>query len=605
VGLRRGRRGTAPKAASGRREPPPQLRRLAAAALDLARLIATYALAAGKELIRPPRRKPPPVLRPYIDLGAWWRKVAKFIVPVVLAFFCLAYGFYFALTAPYLIVPFAAPVALLCLLAIWALPTGAHAPTRVMEFFFAALFITLVLWPNYLALALPGLPWITAIRLTGFPMAFLLLLSLSTSEDFRGEVAKVLRVAPPLWKVIIVFGVMQFVTLVFAKNPPDSFQRVLIQQLNWTAIFVLSAYICRVPGRVERYIGMLMALAVPIAIVTAFEATQRQVLWREHVPAFLKVDDAIAGMIMKPQIRGATGIYRAKATFSTALGLAEYVALLTPFAIHFAVAKYKWTVRVFGLFMIWLIFYVVLMTDARLGVVGFLISFLLYLLLWGLQRFWRNRRDLLGAAAVYAYPAIFLAFMVAVNFINRLHNMVFGSGAQTASDQARKNQMVMGVPKILMNPIGHGAGNSGMTMGYGEGQFVTVDNYYLTLGLDYGVIGLATFLAMFMIAAGYGATYGVRAARGNDRELSLMMPLAIALSAFLVIKSVFSQQDNHPLVFMMMGMIVGLLYRATIKAREAAPADSQQPAASTRGAGTGRSIVRRTPAPARAGKPKL
>jgi hypothetical protein len=30
---------------------------------------------------------------------------------------------------------------------------------------------------------------------------------------------------------------------------------------------------------------------------------------------------------------------------------------------------------------------------------------------------------------------------------------------------------------------------------------------------------------------------------------------------FFVIKSVFSQQDNHPLVFMMLGMVVALVWR--------------------------------------------
>ena len=43
-----------------------------------------------------------------------------------LAFFCLLYGFFFALTAPYLIVPMMTPLAVLALLVIWALPSPPH-----------------------------------------------------------------------------------------------------------------------------------------------------------------------------------------------------------------------------------------------------------------------------------------------------------------------------------------------------------------------------------------------------------------------------------------------------------------------------------------------
>ena len=103
------------------------------------------------------------------------------------------------------------------LMAIWALPDRPHAPTKTMEFFFAGLMVSSIVWPNYLALALPGLPWITVIRLTAFPMAFLLLISLSTSVSFRSELRQSLRAVPGLWLAFLVFVVMQFVTIAFSR----------------------------------------------------------------------------------------------------------------------------------------------------------------------------------------------------------------------------------------------------------------------------------------------------------------------------------------------------------------------------------------------------
>lgn len=509
------------------------------------------------------RRRPrPPVLRAYTDLRTPYRRLLWFAFPLILFFVCLIYGFFFALTAPYLIVPFTTPIVALILLSIWALPDRAHAPTKSMEFFFSALIVCLILWPNYLALALPGLPWITMLRLTGFPMVFMLLISLSTSPTFRRELYETITAVPWVWPCFITFIVMQFVTLPFNNQPPAALQRALLQQVNWTSMFLIAAWVCRTPGRVTRLIALLLFMAVPIMLVSVLEARQTAVLWAGHVPSFLKVDDPVAALILSATTRSATGLYRTKATFSTPLGLAEYLALMTPFALFLAVTAKRFSLRIFGLLMLPALFYCIRLTDARLGVVGFGVSLLLYFLFWGLQRLMRDRRDLFAAAVVYAYPAFFCAAMAGVMVLRPLNRMVFGDGAQAASNEARKNQLAMGIPKIVQNPIGHGPGGSGPAMGYGEGQFVTIDNYYLSLGLDYGIVGLLAFLAIFLLGAAQGARIGIRSAAFQDKEIVYAAPLAIAISAFLVIKIVFSQQDNHPLLFMMLGMLVALVYRA-------------------------------------------
>jgi hypothetical protein len=51
-------------------------------------------------------------------------------------------------------------------------------------------------------------------------------------------------------------------------------------------------------------------------------------------------------------------------------------------------------------------------------------------------------------------------------------------------------------------------------------------------------------------------------------ELTMLLPLVVALMNFVVIKSVFSQNANHPLVFMMLGAVVALTYRAQREAQD-------------------------------------
>jgi hypothetical protein len=50
----------------------------------------------------------------------------------------------------------------------------------------------------------------------------------------------------------------------------------------------------------------------------------------------------------------------------------------------------------------------------------------------------------------------------------------------------------------------------------------------------------------------------------NDGEFQWLGPLAIALFNFIVSKSVFSSEENHPLIFVLLGIVVALAYRAQV-----------------------------------------
>lgn len=513
-------------------------------------------------------KKRPMVLRPYVDLHSRWRLAARFLVPLGVGLFCVIYGFFYAITAPYLIVPLAVPIGVLGLLAIWALPENNVVPTKAMELTFSALIIGLILWPNYLALTLPGLPWITMVRLTGFPMAFFLLMSLSVSPTFRHHIMESAGGAPLAFRIFLLFMANEFVSIPLSHGIAESVNKVILDQITWTGTLLVSLYIFRKPGRVERYLMLLLALAIPIIAFTIWESELEKVLWSGHVPSFLRVEDPSAQRALAGSVRSATGQYRAKATFSTALGLSEFISLLTPFALHWAIGRYHILLRLAALALVPTIYFIVRMTDARLGVAGYLVSLLIYLLFWSLVR-WRQRMsDLMTAAIVYAYPTVFMAAIAATMFVHKIHVIVFGGGAQAASNEARSNQFKMAMPALLKNPIGHGAGQSGDAMGYGAGDFIAIDSYYISVALDFGILGLAFYVAIFAMVIGAAVTTILRRPQFPDREIGLLIPLATCLSAFLVIRGVFQQPDIHPMIFMMVGMVFALVARA--KALEAA-----------------------------------
>lgn len=499
----------------------------------------------------------PQVLPPYARPLTWRGRLLWAAVIPTLFVLCFVYGFFFALTAPYLIVQCAIPIVLLGMLSIWALPDERVAPTRLMRFLFTGFMIALCLWPRYLAVSLPGLPWITPTRLFGIPLALCLLISLSISGRFRRQLVAVLGATPIVWKALAVFTAMQFLTLPLSKSPASTLNRAIMQQVDWTTIFIFSVYMFSRPGRISRYIALLASMVVPIFIVAQLEYNQQHLLWMEYVPSFLAIED----IDLSPVFRLGTGEYRAKGVFGTALGLAQFMSIFTPFCIHYLHTSKRIHVKIISACLISMMYLGIEYSGSRLGLVGMLWSVLLYVFMHVFIRWKTFRHDLLAPALFYSYPAFFIVVMTASFTINSVHDSIWGGGAQAGSNQARINQIGMALPSIAKNPIGYGAGGSGDAMGYAAGRFVTIDNYLITVALEYGVIGLGAYLCAFIAATSYCFRAAVRHQWSKEPEAFYLIPLGVAISAFLVIKLVFSQNDNDPLLYALTGMAVALVAR--------------------------------------------
>ena len=139
--------------------------------------------------------------------------------------------------------------------------------------------------------------------------------------------------------------------------------------------------------------------------------------------------------------------------------------------------------------------------------------------------------------------------------------MVLGGGSTVGSTAARQTQLGMAMEKLLTHPWGFGSGQAGRAMGYAKGDFITVDNYFISVVLEYGILGALFWYGMFVIAIIVAVRYCISAEFGRRPEAQLLAPLAVSLSAFLIIKWVHGQSDNHSVYFMMLGMISALVYR--------------------------------------------
>ncbi|HEY9236149.1 MAG TPA: O-antigen ligase family protein [Phenylobacterium sp.] len=505
----------------------------------------------------------PIVLNPYTNpRSPFWRPHLRWVLVPAFILFCFLYGFLHALTAPYMLVPMAFPVVALAIIAIWALPDSRHAPTAAVEVLFFTFFIGLIMWPNYLAFSPPGLPWITMIRLVGFPTVLLLLVSVSVSGQVRHEIRSAITAVRPATVFLIIFATVQFLTIPLSGHLQDTANKVVLAQVSWTAMFFTGCYVFLKPGRPERWAALLWVMAILIGLVGLMEGQQGQVLWVGHIPNFLAIEDEAVLRILGGQQRAAIGVHRVQATFSTSLGLAEFLALCVPFIIHFAFGPYRLEIRVASALSVPFLLYTVWLTDSRLGMVGFLLGSLTYMLFWSALRWRRSKGSIFGPAITLSYPVIFTVAVAATFFVGRIRNEVWGTGANRASNQGRISQYQDAIPLILKHPLGHGMGQGAEALGHRNPVgILTIDTYYMTIGLDYGIMGMVAFYGMLIATIYYTGKYAI-SILPKSNDVALLMPLSVALVNFLVIKSVFSQQDNHPIIFMMIGMAAALVYRA-------------------------------------------
>lgn len=504
------------------------------------------------------------IVPPYRRAGSKPRRVL-----LLLSLAGLVLGYHFALLAPHAVVPLLVPVAVLAGLVIWALPNMRSAPEKPLSSLLLAFLVALPLWPNYLAIALPGLPWITVLRIISGPMILLLLICLSVSPVFRQRMAESAAAIAPVPKLLMVLVLLQTASLAPAiltgGGVGESIEALVLAQMNWTAIFFLSAYISLRPGWPLHVVYALIAVAALLCLVGIQEARLGAVPWAGHIPAFLKIEDPLVQRVLGGSARAATGIHRVQATYTTSLGFAEFLALVTPFILHIAVRGKRFWARLAAIAFLPLLFWVIMLTDSRLGVVGYLLSCLFSLFIHGMLKWRSDKRSLIGPAIVLSYPALFAGFLISTFFVPRLSRMVWGGGAASYSTQARIDQWDRGLDLLAANPLGYGIGRGGITLGYvnqaGQG---TIDSYFLLILLEYGVIGFALFFGLFALAVWKGAKAIFDYRPGGEE--SLLVPLTIILANWIVIKSIFAQPDNNPIIFAILGMMSALIWRAGLNA---------------------------------------
>jgi hypothetical protein len=491
-----------------------------------------------------------------VDSGRWQRTF-NILSRILLA---AGYGVLVVILPPTMLYLLALPIIAMLLITLWMLPDRATFPLGAIETVFPIYIVLNNFWPIYIAISLPGLPWLTPTRIVLFVQTFLLVLSFSTSRELRQHIGNVVKGSSWFWISFLVWEAMQLITLPLAENVGYCLKIFTDNQLSMAGVLFISCVLFTKRGWANWVANAVIVMAIIISLDGFVELHLGYPPWAYHIPSFMRVDEGIMNTVLGSQSRTADGLYRVHGPFTLSLVFAEFLALCTPFIVHAIVTKRGVIQRALLFLALVLVIAAIVVSQSRLGLVGVMIAFMLYPLIWA-YRIWRSGRGgMLGPALLFAAPAAVMLMLAVVLSSHTMTTRVFGGGAQAASDESRREQLQMAWPKVLHNPIGYGLNSSGGVLGFtNPAGYVTIDNGWISMLLDLGVPGAIAFLSLLLATIRQGVLVYLRT---NESELSLAGPATIAVVIFVVIRWVLSQDNNFPFEFMLIAMILGLRARS-------------------------------------------
>ena len=470
-------------------------------------------------------------------------------------------------------------VAIVGLVLLWVMPDFPIAPLKKTQAFFVVMLVVLLVVPNYYAIDVQSLPWISARRLVMFALIALFGVSLSMSSEIRGDIAGAIRTNRLLSMGLIGFFIMIVLSFFTSIGPAGSMSQFTDAVLTWLVPWLVTLYVVRSDEDVRKAVRIIAICAAFVCVVAIFDRILKQHLAVQFLPRPILerlMADNLSVQLMVNSNPYRDGVYRALSVFGTPLSLGEFAAIVAPFGLFYAIYSRTFFKRLLGVGLIVLCLGAIIAAYARGGNMAIAASSGSFAALW----YFRSRRfdrHSIGAAIVAVMAVIFFTVATAaVTFWPRAHNWALGGGEAASSTDARRMQWELSKRHIVSNPItGHGYAQGGAIIDNGslEGGF-TIDSYVLSLLVETGIPSLIFFMLMLFSGIAYSAK---RFLTDPSEAGALNGALACGLIAFTVNRLVLSERENHTLVCLILGLVMVSheLYLRGITARPPSAADDR------------------------------
>jgi hypothetical protein len=405
----------------------------------------------------------------------------------------------------------------------------------------------LYLWPRYffVGVAGRGVSGYTAITMLLLAGSFAALaLSPPLRIAYRGAATR-------SWVVLAMFALL-WVWRIAADSmgltPIDSYRNTGLDFL-YLGSWLIIASILFLDRRLQSTLPYLIAISGIIATLFGLLefATGRPVSDLLGFYDFAVGDQYMLSNLDAAQMRGQA--MRVKSLYAHPIVYGQFVASMLPIALHFILQRTGWQ-RILGAALSACVALSLYICNARSPLFVAVAGGAIYLATFYVD----IRRGSRLFVAAWLGIALLIVAPMATGY---LYSIASGRTSEEAmSTTARRTQKEKGHDALVARPLnGFGDGSSLAIAGLkGRNNVMTVDDYYLTVSVDDGYVGLALFIALLACISLKGVLLTVRERGSEDRSLNgAYTAAAIALAVGLNILSIY---DGLSIIYLFAGALI-------------------------------------------------
>lgn len=415
----------------------------------------------------------------------------------------------------------------------------------VLRWILLVLIFTIFLWPGYGELKVGGLPNLAPPRLIKMMLFGLMIYQFLFSKFEFNRIGKCISQYWILFSLLALYHF--FRVLSFGLDPyPIIYIYGYIKEEIFTNIVLMLSVICIVRDNedIKSIVKALVLASIFVAIITTVEFIVKVNLLKSIV-SYANTTTALAFADKTRDLR-----YRANGTFAHPLVLAQYAAAMLPLA--WWVFRYSsgWKK------IIWFISLIGLVTcsflsGTRSGLALLLMTALAIILI-NSAGWWLRCKN--GVLKIFLFTqATGWSFVIVFGIGTWIMQLLKGTTREESNSSFYRFKVLQtAIPKIFSSPL-TGFGPTHAVEGVGIGRLGNiVDNYFLLVGLESGIISMLLLMAIFIMA--FKISWH-KVSIKNGIKLQHMLATSIAtFSLFLLF--VHALSELFPLFYIFLGLLL-------------------------------------------------
>lgn len=443
------------------------------------------------------------------------------------------------------------------------LPGHLDAPGGFLRGMLAIVLVVMAVWPGYIGYKYGPIPTITPTRIVYWGLVVLWTFWLVASPRLRSQLFVQIFRYKMLHAVLGVFFFWQLVTAAFSVAPIFSAYYAIKLFLGGYLMYMIVLSVLRDADDVERVITWIVIAAMVVSLFGVAEGIRKANLFVTLLPTDPEQLETLEWIILD---KSRSGAYRVAATFSHPLALAEYLTMCLPLAAYLCINGQIIARRLLGTGAIPLLLVALYLSRTRSAVISAAIVGATLIVIAGIRAASQRRNFFKAVAGVFAITGVLLSIAGGIGVLGEL--TLGRDRAERGSTEARLYMLARGTGLAADEPVtGYGPGLAAVTLGALPGHVsITIDNYYLSVALESGVLGLLLLIVILAYPICLGLYRGLT---HHTRSGWLALALASGLLAFAVERGVLSLTNNLDLSLMLIAMLMVVEQRIRSERAEA------------------------------------